>query len=46
MTTAATGTTLRYWAIASDGHRQATVMAGADPRNGEFSLSAGTLTKN
>ncbi|SDM11128.1 hypothetical protein [Nonomuraea jiangxiensis] len=37
--------TLTFWAIASDGRRQSTVMAGTDERGGNFLLSVGSLTK-
>ncbi|MEO3874124.1 hypothetical protein ABGB18_35420 [Nonomuraea sp. B12E4] len=37
--------TLTFWAIANDGRRQATVMAGADERGGSFLLSVGSLSK-
>ncbi|MFC7384700.1 hypothetical protein [Sphaerisporangium rhizosphaerae] len=36
---------LTFWAIASDGRRQASVMAGADENGGDFLLSVGALTK-
>jgi hypothetical protein len=37
--------TVRFWAIASDGEHQASVMAGVDERGGRFLLSIGSLTK-
>jgi hypothetical protein len=36
---------VRFWAIASDGKQQASVMAGVDERGGRFLLSIGSLTK-
>ncbi|MEU8378816.1 hypothetical protein [Streptosporangium sp. NPDC048865] len=38
-------TTLTFWTVASDGGRQASVMAGVDERGGNFVLSVGSLTK-
>jgi hypothetical protein len=37
--------TVSFWAIASDGKHQASVMAGVDERGGRFLLSIGSLTK-
>jgi hypothetical protein len=37
--------TVRFWAIASDGKHQASVVAGVDERGGRFLLSIGSLTK-
>jgi hypothetical protein len=37
--------TVRFWAIASDGKHQASVVAGVDERGGRFLLSVGSLTK-
>jgi hypothetical protein len=36
---------LTFWAIASDGRHQASVMAGTDEQGGDFLLSVGSLTK-
>lgn len=38
--------TLRFWTIATDGRRQATVMNGTDERGGNFALAIGSLSKN
>jgi hypothetical protein len=37
--------TVRFWAIASDGKHQASVVAGVDESGGRFLLSIGSLTK-
>jgi hypothetical protein len=37
--------TLTFWATASDGTRQSSVMAGTDEHGGRFLLSVGSLTK-
>ncbi|WP_062437310.1 hypothetical protein [Herbidospora daliensis] len=39
------GTTLSFWTVASDGHRQASVQAGTGPDGGAFLLSVGALTR-
>ncbi|MDH2428423.1 hypothetical protein [Sphaerisporangium sp. TRM90804] len=42
----ARGTTrLTFWAVASDGRHQASIMAGVDESGGSFLLSIGSLTK-
>jgi hypothetical protein len=46
MTSATTDAVLRYWTIASDGHRQATTMAGINPQGNNFTVGSGTLTKS
>lgn len=37
--------TIRYWTIASDGHRQSVLIAGTDERGGDFILNPGSLTR-
>jgi hypothetical protein len=46
MMSATAAVTLRYWAIASDGHRQASASAGVDAQGGNFVVGAATLTKS
>ncbi len=41
VTSATAVVTLRYWSIASDGRRLATIIAGTDANDGEFYLNAG-----